>query len=86
MSFQAYERGPPTLTGDILESETDLCELSTEFVFAVPVSSTLGFLSLPLWLGFLCVQLPPWELSPGWASAVFGLCLAGAKLRLFQPG
>ena len=37
-------------------------------------------------LGFLCTQLPPWQLSPSWATAVFGLCLEGAKPRLFQPG
>ena len=37
-------------------------------------------------LGFLHVQLPPHELSLSWASAVLGLHLTGAKLRLFQPG
>ena len=36
--------------------------------------------------GFSCVQLPPRELLPSWASAVLGLGLAGAKLRLFQAG
>ena len=38
--------------GGLLESGTELCELSAEFFvfcfFAVPVSSMLGFLSLPL--------------------------------------
>ena len=37
-------------------------------------------------LGFLHVQFPPWELALSWASAVLGLYLAGAKLRLFQLG
>ena len=34
--------------------------------------------------GFSSHQLPPCELSPSWASAVLGLCLTGAGLRLFQ--
>ena len=52
--------------------------------FTVPVSSTMGLLSLPLcW--FLCVQLPP-RLLLSWARAVLGLFLAGAAPRLFQPG
>ena len=29
-------------------------------------------------LGFLCVQLPPHELLPSWASVVLGLRLAGS--------
>ena len=45
-----------------------------------------GFLITSTVLGFLCIQLPPHELSPSWASAVLGLCLAGAKPRLFWPG
>ena len=41
------------LIGGLLESETELCELSAESVFAVLVSSTLGFSSLPLcWVSF----------------------------------
>ena len=48
MSFQRLGQGPLTLTGGLLESETELCELSAEFVFAVPVFSILGFSSLPL--------------------------------------
>ena len=53
MSFEPRERGHPTLTGGLLESETEPRELSAEFVFAVPVSSTRGFLSLPLhWVFF----------------------------------
>ena len=53
MSFQPEERGPPSLTGGLLESETKLHELSAELIFAVPVSSMLGFLSPPLcWVFF----------------------------------
>ena len=53
MSFQPYERGPPALTGDLRESETELLVLSAEFVFAVLVSRILGFLLLPLlWVFF----------------------------------
>ena len=53
MSFQPQARGPPTLTGGLLEAETELHELSTEFVFAVLVSSTLGFLAFRLcWVFF----------------------------------
>ena len=37
-------------------------------------------------LGFLCLLLLPWEISQGWAPAVFGLLLAGAMLKSFQPG
>ena len=37
-------------------------------------------------LGFLLIPLLPWELSPSWTPAVLGLLLAGAMLRLFQPG
>ena len=45
-----------------------------EFVFAVPVSSRLDFLSLPL-----CrVQLPSREVLLSWSSAVFGLRLTEA--------
>ena len=54
MSFEPGERGHPTLTGGLLESEIEPYELSAEFVFAVPVSSMLGFLSLPLrWVFFV---------------------------------
>ena len=85
MSFQPQGRGPPNLTGGLREPETEQCELSAEFVFVVPVSSTLGFSSLPLCLGFLRIQLPQHELSPNWAS-VLGLRLTRAKPRLFQLG
>ena len=37
-----------------MESETEPPELSVEFVSALPVSSMLGFLSLPLhWISFV---------------------------------
>ena len=84
MSFEPQERGHPTLTGGLLESETELRELSAEFVFAVPVSRTLLVTSPAL--GFLRVQLPPWELLLSWAPAVFAFHLSGAKPRLFHPG
>ena len=84
MSFEPQQRGHPTLTGGLLESETELRELSAEFVFAVPVSRTLLVTSSAL--GFLRVQLPPWELSLSWAPAVFCLLLVGAMRRLFQQG
>ena len=91
MSFQTYGWGPPTLTGGLLESETEPRELSAEFVLVVPVSSTLGFLSLPLhWVSFaFCFH----HVSFPWVGLL--LCLAppcGAHLmgprkpRLFQPG
>ena len=74
MFFQLQGWGPPTLTRGLLESETEPCELSAAFVFAVLVSNMLGFLSLPLcWvffmfifhhgslaeLGFWCAWPPP---------------------------
>ena len=87
MSFQPEERGPPALTGGFLESETELRELSAKLVLAVLLPSTLGFLSLPLhWIFFEFSFHHGWALSPSWASAVLGLCLAGAEPRLFQPG
>ena len=53
MSFEPQQRGHPTLTGGLLESEIEPYELSAEFVFAVPVSSVLSFLSFPLhWISF----------------------------------
>ena len=53
MSFQPYEQGPLALTGELRESETELLELSAEFLFALLVSRMLGFLLLPLlWVFF----------------------------------
>ena len=60
-------------------------ELSTKFAFVVLVSSTWLLVTSAV-LGFLCIQFPPHELSPSWASALLGFHLAGAELRLFQPG
>ena len=46
-------QGPPALAEGLLEYETELCELFAEFVFVVPFSKMLGFLSLPLyWVSF----------------------------------
>ena len=82
MSFEPQERGHPTLTGGLLESETELRELSAEFVFAVPVSRTLLVTSPAL--GFLRVQLPPWELSPSWAPAMLAFHLSGPSQDCFS--
>ena len=86
MSLQPQEQKSPTLTGGLLESETEPCELSAEFVFRCPgfqhdgppvTSPALGFLRILLYLrSFRQVGLL--------------LCLAsslqGTTLRLFQPG
>ena len=48
MSFQPQEQGLPTLTGGLLEPETEPYKFSAKFVFVLLASSTLGFLSLPL--------------------------------------
>ena len=57
------------LTRGLLESETELHELSAEFVFVVPVSSTLGFSLLPLcWV----------STTLSFHSMSFLLCLASA--------
>ena len=69
-----------------MESETEPRELSAEFVFAFPVSSMLGFLSLPLcWFFFFFffhIQLPPWELSPSWAFCCAWLLLCGGRAEI----
>ena len=54
-------------------------------VFCCPGFQHAGLLVTSPVLGFLRIQLPLQELS-SWASAVLGLCLVGAELRLFQPG
>ena len=54
--------------------------------FAVPVFQHAGPLATSPVLSFLHLHLPPWEFSPSWAPAVFGLLLAGATPRLLQPG
>ena len=86
MSFQPQERGPPTLTGGLLECETELCELSAEFVFPCPGFQHAGPLVTSPALDFPRVQLPLWEISPSWSPAVLGLLLVGPMPRLFQPG
>ena len=55
----SLQRGPLTLTGGLLGSETELCELSAEFVFHCPGFQHDG--PSPA-LGFLCVLLLPREL------------------------
>ena len=57
---------------DLLESETELRELSAEFVFRCPSFQHAGLLVTSPALGFLCVQLPPCELSLSWAPAWWG--------------
>ena len=86
MSLQPSERGPPTLTGGLLESETELCELSAEFIFRCPSFQHDGPLVSSLELRFLHALLLLWEISLIWAPAVVGLHLAGAARRFFQPG
>ena len=85
MSLQQYKRGPPTFSGGLLESETEPSELSVDFIFCCPGFLRAGLLVTFPALGFLRVRLPLWEILPSWASAVLGLLLAGATLRLFQP-
>ena len=53
IAFQPLEWWPLILTRGLLESESEPHEISAEFVFAFPVSSTLGFLSLLLHWVFL---------------------------------
>ena len=86
MSVQPLEQGPPTLTGGLLESETELHELSAEFVFCCLNFQHAGLLVTFPALGFLPVHLLPQELLPNWAPPVLGLLLAGTTIRLFQPG
>ena len=75
-----------TLTRGLLESETEPRELSAEFVFHCPSFQHVGLLVSSPVLGFLRVQLPPWELLLSWAPTVLGLLLVGPKPRLFQLG
>ena len=58
----------------------------TRDCFCYPGFQHVWWLLISTVLGFLCIQFPPRELSPSWASAVLGLHFTGAKLRLFQPG
>ena len=83
MSLRPQERGPPTLTRGLLESETEPRELSAEFVFPCP--SWMGFLSLPLRWVFFAFRLHRGryrELGSGFAWPP----PCGAAPGLFQPG
>ena len=71
--------------GGLLDSETEPPQLSAAFIFAVLCPAPLASCHLPC-AGFSSRSAPPWELLPSWAFALFGLCLVGAELRLFQPG
>ena len=84
MSFQPQERGLPTLTGGLLECETELCELSAEFAFPCPGFQHTGLLVTSPALGFLRVQLPPWEILRSWSPAVLGLLFVGECQRCFS--
>ena len=70
MSFQPEEQGPPTLTGGLLESETEPCELSAELIFRCPSFQHTGLLVTAPALGFLHIHLPQ-----SGAPAVLGLLL-----------
>ena len=53
--------------------------------FHCPDFQRAGLLVISPAPGFLHIRFPYQELLPSGASAVFGLFLAGAMLRLFQP-
>ena len=80
MFFQPQGWGLPTTTGGPLGSETEPSKLSSKFVFVVPVSSTVGFLSLPLCWVFFVFSFHHWSFC------VVGLllCLASALQGLSQ--
>ena len=60
MSFEPQERGHPTLTGGLLESETEPRELSAESVFCCPGFQLHGLLVTSPALGFILIPpLPP---------------------------
>ena len=70
------------MTGGLLESETEPCELSAEFAFHCP-----GFQqdeTFPV-LGFLHVLLLPRELSLSWAPALLGLFCAEVVSARLNP-
>ena len=69
-----------------MESETELRELSAEFVFLCPSFQHDGPLVSSLELRFLCVLLLLRELLLSWAPAALGLHLGEATRRFFQPG
>ena len=78
MSFQPQERGPPTLTGGLLESEAGQRGLSAESGFAAPVSSTQGLPPRWVFLAFASTR----ELS----GVGLLLSFASSAWRSFQPG
>ena len=84
MSLLPQERGPATLTGGLLESETEPCELSAEFVFRCSGFQHAGLLVTSPVLGSLRVPLLPWEVLPVWAPALLGLLLAGPCRACFS--
>ena len=63
MFFQPQERGPPTLTRGLLECETELPELSAEFVVCCPSFQHTGLLVTSPALGFLPILLPLQDIS-----------------------
>ena len=84
MSFQPQERGPPAFTVFWNLRLSCVSLLLSRFA-AVPVSSTLAFLSLPLRRVFLAFSFHCRSFRRG-APAVFGLRFARATLGWFQPG
>ena len=69
-----------------MESETELHELSAEFIFLCPSFQHDGPLVSSLELRFLPVLLLLWELLLSWAPAVLGLHLPGARRGSFSQG
>ena len=70
MSFQPQERGPPSLTGGLLESETEPCELSAELILLSQFP--------PSWASchFHCTGLSLCSASTMGAFAKLGFCCA----------
>ena len=83
MVLPAIEVRPPILTRGLLESETELQEPFTEYIFALPVPAMFCFLSLLLCLasstlGFHCFQ-------PYWTSAAVGFyCVSFCCIGLVE--
>ena len=75
----------PPLTGGLLESETELCELSANFIFAAQFSEPWASCQ------FYYAGFPSLSASTAWAFTELGFCcgwprLVGAEPRLLQPG
>ena len=81
MSLQPQQRGPPTLTGGLLESETELRGLSAEFIFHCPGFKHHG--PSPA-LGFLHALLLPGA-SLSWAPAALDLFCAEVVSARLNP-